>query len=76
MTLTMVTVDESLRNREYVHGLLKHKQPLFAAALELALARAERELAESAQGCGSPVPPQAGIAHMLPRADLGASPSA
>jgi hypothetical protein len=53
MTLTVVTVDESQRNREYVRRLLKRKQPLFAAALELALARAERELPESAEGCGS-----------------------
>lgn len=44
MTLTVVIVDESLRNREYVRRLLKRKQPLLAAALEVALARAEREL--------------------------------
>jgi hypothetical protein len=76
MALTMVLVDESVQNRDYVRRLLKQKQPLFAAALELAVALAERELVESAQCCASPVALQVGISRMLSRADFGASQSA
>ena len=48
MTLPMVIADQSLQNREYVRRLLMQKQSLFAAALELSVALAERELMESA----------------------------
>lgn len=44
--MTLVIADQSLRNREFVRRLLKQRQPLFAAALELAVALAERELTE------------------------------
>jgi hypothetical protein len=49
MTLPLMIADQSLRNREFVRRLLKQKQPLFAAALDLGVAVAEQELTESAR---------------------------
>ncbi len=34
--MAMVTAEQSAKNMEYVRPLLKHKQPGFSAALELA----------------------------------------
>jgi hypothetical protein len=42
--MEIVTTRQSAENMEYVRRLLKQKQPVFAAALELAVDLVEREL--------------------------------
>jgi hypothetical protein len=42
--MAIFMTEQSARNMEYVRKLLKQKQPRFAAALELAVDLAEREL--------------------------------
>ena len=42
--MEMVITQQRTENMEYVRRLLRHKQPGFSAALELAVVLAEREL--------------------------------
>jgi hypothetical protein len=43
-TMTRVTTQQSTENMAYVRRLLRHQEPEFSAALELALLLAELEL--------------------------------
>jgi hypothetical protein len=45
--MTKIISQQSIENMKYVRGLLKQKQPAFAAALELAAELAESELRSS-----------------------------
>jgi hypothetical protein len=44
--MAMKSVKQAVENMEYVRRLLRHKQPGFAASLELAAAQLERKLRE------------------------------
>jgi hypothetical protein len=47
MTMNRVTTRQDTQNMEYVRRLLRHKQPGFSAALELALMQTDHELSSA-----------------------------